>query len=871
MGWQMIILDNVTKYYFSKKNNEKISALKNITCSFAEQGMVFILGKSGSGKSTLLNVISGLDNFDEGSIEVSGRKLEKLNDSEMDNYRSTNVGFIFQDFILINDITVYDNIKLALAFDNISDKRELISSSLKSVGLEGYSDRFPYELSGGEKQRVAIARALVRNPRIVFADEPTGNLDSETGNQILDILKILSQNILIFIVTHDSDSCKNYADRILNLKDGKIEFDKINNSTISDLKEDPIEISIKSQNIPVKVALSLAYSNFKSRIMRSMISILLFCIALISMTCTMALLFYNTNDGIHLTVKNNQTEYLFFYNIEYDRYGNAVKTFSYINRLYINNAMSNTLFMMIPNVGFNTLILGGPSKYVLNNKIEVDSVSDVILFGLVFYDNQYIELNENSVLINDFSIASMKDDTRRYFENTYTPQYIFYLNDDGHEVPLHSINYRYGELVGKEIRVYSPIDENTRLFMDSFEISGIYKTDYLDYIDENFNMKNNLTDDELANWMMNWNHLYKTYVSNEYSNTHEYLPGVFYGTDSEYGTLSSSAFEKRSYTLQITDNINLYETNISIGRYDDLSDIDRYIVLENDGIITSDYILKDNEILINLDTYNLLNETSLQPQDFIDNGTIVSFPYTSEMTLSIKVFDDDLDKRAYDENYKVVGVFIDENEQYDVNSVWINVYLNDSTVHNLYKVYHKVYSVISVYINDNYDELPKLIKDFSDNGMYPDFEYSNTFYAHESNIRQTQTLMLIISIATLFTSSIMIINVISVSINAKKKEIGILRAMGYSKAHISSIFLYESLLLGSVTLLIVLGLQPIIINILNAVIAKADNPYIKFFSVNILTILIIFAVAILIPIISTAFSVFKISSLKPAECIKKSD
>ncbi|MBU1140972.1 MAG: FtsX-like permease family protein, partial [Firmicutes bacterium] len=680
-------------------------------------------------------------------------------------------------------------------------------------------------------------------------------------------LKKLSKNTLVFVVTHDTESCKLYADRMLGLKDGKIDYDKIINSENLCRKSDNIEILTKSQHIPNKVSISIAYSNFKTRILRSMISILLFCTALISLTCTMSLFFYSTNDGVYLTAKNNQAEYLHFYNTELDRYGNATKSFTYLNRLYVENISSNTLFEMIPNRGNKALILGGTSKYALNNKIEVDSVNDLIAYGLKFHDDYFLEFNDDRVVINDFSFQIMKDETRQFFENIYIPQYIFYLVENGSEIPLYLSSYDYGDMVGKEIKVYSPIDEDNQLFMDSFEVSGIYITNYLDYVDANFDLRHNLTDDEMNNWIMMWNHVYKTYVSKGYSDLHRYLPGTFYAEETNLISLDSTQFNLRNYTLQIENSTNLYENNISIGMFDYISN--RYFILGNDDIITTEYELKNDEIFINLDIYNILNNTSYQPIDFIENGSIISYPNLDGMNMSIKIQDRDLSRQVYEKNYKIIGVFIDEDEQYSADSIWMSVYVNDLNANDLTKIYLTVYSVISVYVGNDYANLPKLIKEFSDEGMLPDFDYSNSFYALESGIRQAQTLMLIISIASLVTAIIMITNVISVSINSKKKEIGILRAIGYSGGHVSAIFLYESILLGFITLIIVLGLQPVIVKILNLVIAKADYQYVKFFSVEIITGLILFTITILIPVVSTVYPIYRISKLKPAECIRK--
>lgn len=216
----MIQVTNLTKVYKSKNKNMCI-ALDNISFTLPSKGLVFIIGKSGSGKSTLLNMIGGLDSVTDGKINVFGNDIHKYNENKLYSYRSNMVGFIFQDFHLLDDLTVEENIALSLKLEKeeIGDK---INKVLKEVDLDGYNNRYPYELSGGQKQRVAIARALVKNPEVILADEPTGNLDSNTTKQIIEIIKRISKNKLVIIVSHNLYDAYDYADRIIELSDGHI-------------------------------------------------------------------------------------------------------------------------------------------------------------------------------------------------------------------------------------------------------------------------------------------------------------------------------------------------------------------------------------------------------------------------------------------------------------------------------------------------------------------------------------------------------------------------------------------------------------------------------------------------------------------------
>ena len=226
----MIEAKNLVKIYKPKKGVE-VRALDGVSLKLPSKGMVFLLGKSGSGKSTLLNVLGGLDSFNEGEIIIKGTSAKDFKQSHYDSYRNTYIGFIFQEYNVLDEFTVGANIALAIELQGRKPTSEEINNILKKVELLNFANRKPNELSGGQKQRVAIARALVKNPEIIMADEPTGALDSATGKQVFDTLKELSKEKLVLIVSHDRDFAEQYADRIIELADGKI---------ISDVERAPI-------------------------------------------------------------------------------------------------------------------------------------------------------------------------------------------------------------------------------------------------------------------------------------------------------------------------------------------------------------------------------------------------------------------------------------------------------------------------------------------------------------------------------------------------------------------------------------------------------------------------------------------------------
>ena len=222
----MLEIRDLVKVYRPKKGIP-VTAIDHISLRLPEQGMVFLLGKSGSGKSTLLNLLGGLDSYDSGDILIRNESSRGFKQQQFDSYRNAYVGFIFQEYNVLEEFTVGANIALAIELQGKKATDEQINAILQEVDLVGYGARRPNELSGGQKQRVAIARALVKEPKIIMADEPTGALDSHTGRQIFDTLKKLSADRLVLVVSHDREFAEQYADRIIELADGKVISDQL--------------------------------------------------------------------------------------------------------------------------------------------------------------------------------------------------------------------------------------------------------------------------------------------------------------------------------------------------------------------------------------------------------------------------------------------------------------------------------------------------------------------------------------------------------------------------------------------------------------------------------------------------------------------
>ena len=223
----MIEVNNLKKEYLEEETPTQ--ALRGVTFSIDKGEFVSIMGPSGSGKSTLLHILSFLDRPTGGSYKFQGKSIDEMTDQELARVRNKDMGFVFQSFNLLSRLTVYDNVEIPLLYSTIPPKKRatLVEEAVRSVGLEEKLYTETGKLSGGQKQRVAIARALVTDPNIIFADEPTGNLDSQSGLQVMEILEMLNKKgRTVVLVTHETQTAE-FANRIIKIKDGMVESDKL--------------------------------------------------------------------------------------------------------------------------------------------------------------------------------------------------------------------------------------------------------------------------------------------------------------------------------------------------------------------------------------------------------------------------------------------------------------------------------------------------------------------------------------------------------------------------------------------------------------------------------------------------------------------
>ena len=282
----MLEIKNIRKSY--KTGNFQQKALDDVSIKFRKNEFVTILGASGSGKTTLLNVLGGLDRYDSGDLIINNKSTRKFKSKDWDAYRNNSIGFIFQSYNLIGHISILQNVELSLKLNNISIKsrRKKAIEALSKVGLKDHIHKKPNQLSGGQMQRVAIARSLVNNPDIILADEPTGALDSKTSIQIMDLIKEISKDKLVIMVTHNRELANSYSNRIVELKDGKIISDT---NPVKDSEIENKVYKLKRTKMSFKEALLLSFNNIMTKKGRTLLTAFASSIGIIGIALILSL------------------------------------------------------------------------------------------------------------------------------------------------------------------------------------------------------------------------------------------------------------------------------------------------------------------------------------------------------------------------------------------------------------------------------------------------------------------------------------------------------------------------------------------------------------------------------------------------------
>ncbi|MBO5889557.1 MAG: ABC transporter ATP-binding protein/permease [Clostridia bacterium] len=832
----MIKLINICKTYKSKKDG-MCKALKGVSLNFNDKGLYFILGRSGSGKSTLLNIVGGLDKHDNGEILFNGINFSSFNEKDLENYRNTQVGFVFQDYNLINDFNVFENINIALSLQAESDKtrtEQLIEESLKAVDLNGYQKRRINELSGGQKQRVAIARAIVKNPSIILADEPTGNLDSETSNEIFTLLKNLSKDRLIIIVSHDRESAEKYGDTIIELKDGLV--DNEIEKTINSKKEETASTKIeRTKNLPFIYSFKFTCKNLLNKKLKSIFTILIIALLLFITSAFHTFYAYDSVSGIVKSYNNSVYDYhILSKDVRYKFFVNHFETFTNIEDFkcyeylddkqikylkgYSIDFYDNKIQATIDNREKDSyLITINEIAYIIENESQLKDMGFILYDGSIF--------NEDGIYISDYMVKSMLVNNHSFDES----------------------NIRYEEMGGKILRY-----KNTE-----YLINGIYKTSLADKINqEGYDITgkyslNSYTDIERVDIKTKIGAVLMT--EKAYLNNYAYKP-------------SAKDFVNFSFNVSVENGkkITIDEFYNNLSYTDNWMD---YIYTENGKIKPNNVILNDDEVIITTKLYN-----ALFPDDIITSET-TSLKHLNEK-IKIEYNAKTVDKNFLNLDSKTIK-YVAENER---NLFEFDVFLSKNTIIDetiINKEYLFYTNNENILLNcKNIKQIETELKELKNYGLKISSAEGMHYDIEESTKELTEIFGVLLGVC-LIVAVLMLTNLISFSVSARSKEIGVFKALGMPNIQIKKIFLLEVFILGVISFLLSIMLVETFLWFVNGKMLINTGNYFPikgidfiYFIATPITYLIIFSINFILMPILTLLPLNKITKLNPVDAIK---
>ena len=820
----MLELKDIKKTYDT--GVEKVHALKGISLKFRESEFVSILGESGCGKTTLLNIIGGLDRYSSGDLIINGKSTKNFKDRDWDSYRNYSIGFIFQSYNLIAHQTILSNVELALTISGVSKKerRDRAIKALEQVGLKDKIDYKPNQLSGGQMQRVAIARALVNNPDIILADEPTGALDSKTSEQVMEILKKISKDKLIIMVTHNAELAEKYSNRIIRILDGKITSDTnpIQEKESKDAKNKAKKFSKTSMSF--LTALQLSFNNLLTKKGRTILTSFAGSIGIIGIALILAI-----STGVQDYIDRVERDTLSSYPISIEEstidMGSMMESMMGEEtgdseehddqKIYSVNIMNDMVHTLSSEVKTNNL--KELKNYIESSDNEIKSNSNAVQYSYNLNLNLYksdtsdgvVQVNPSTV-VDSLGAGEIMDAEKAEASSIPGMSSMSMISQvdvwtemlDNEDLLKSQYDLVAGQWPSNYNEVVLIVNENNEIsdytlyalgVMDQKELNGqLAKIQRGEEIEKAENTS--YTYDELLNLR------YKVvYNSDRYekengiwidkSKDEEYMRGVIDGAEeiSVVGiikqndqTVATSMAGGIGYTKELTEHV-INECNESeiVREQKDNPEINIFTGLE---------FPNENET-VGFDASSL----SVEQKQALSQ-------MSSEQVAQMMTAYAENASANYEDNLEKIGA----------------IDLESPSAINIYPKDFDSKEAISKAIED-YNQ--KQIEEGNDQNEITYTDIVGTMISSVGNIVDTVSYVLIAFVAiSLIVSSIMIGIITYISVLERTKEIGILRAIGVSKKDVSRIFNAETLIIGLIAGLIGIGVTVILTIPINKII-----------------------------------------------------
>lgn len=897
----MMELRNVIKIYQNNKKHSVI-ALNKVSFCLPNKGMIFLQGKSGSGKTTLLNLIGGLDNPDNGDIVVDGTSISDMTQSELDSYRNSYVGFIFQDYNLLSDFTIKENIALANELQGQKVSDEKIQTLLRLVDMSGYENRMPSELSGGQIQRIAIARALAKGPQILLADEPTGALDSETAKVMFQTLKEISKERLVLVVSHDRDFANQYADRIIELSDGNVIGDS---DKMTGVDRQISSLNLGKVRLPKKSAYKIAVNSIRHKKFRLSVVLLLSIFAIMMVGLSDVFSAYDKATTLRNSVFENENHYVGLKKEKELTYGGKT---SYYDGFHFSDEEVENLKERFGQDVLGVYIPAFANLSIENNYGYADRIKNTQYGSCVEKISGFAEVTDDTLASFQFQLlaGTLPDGNKNEIA---VSKYVYecfrlcsYRNYSGPAFQIE--NLQNGEM--EEVLDWNTVYANPNLLsMKSYNQLMDYPADiteiqsYEDLIGKTiFCGRGNYTITGIIDTQMDMTryatltihdmsaNVEKTDVtasilSNELKMEQSYgasciayvgkgkleqlaedYPSVVTVPDMNL-TFKNQYVSFGSSTVARLSELDL--SKISFGESDDL-DFERAGCISNGDSSA----LQENELIVSGDEVYAAGAFIIDGKTYMEEHSDVSLEKKRTQLEYVLTYSD-YRTGMQGSGYKIVDQFYNEvYQKYDLGDTLI---VSDELFEKITEGREGLYEFAFVSLPKSRGEMKNLVKKCEDTDMGIRYSMINSVIYELNSLDDMITSMTklfrYISLLLILFVILLMSNFISVGIRDKAKEIGILRSMGAGRRDIYRIFLIEGVLIAGISAVLGAILTIIATEVANQMIRHEFLTRIVVADFTIRQILLIFGISICVSLLSSLVPIKQMADKKPIDIIKQ--